>query len=97
MLNDLENTRYVFIWRLLYHLAICPFNGQRRNRTSDNCFFIFVAECISKIKIKEIKKLGFIPYIIQDLGKYNPNFVESEFKKFIEMVADHDLNVNYAL
>ena len=36
-----------------------------------------------KIKIEEIKKLGYIPYIIKDMGKYNPNFVENEFQKLI--------------
>jgi len=50
-----------------------------------------------KIKINEIKKLGYTPYIIQDLGKYDKSFVENEFQKFIKMGADHDLNVNYTL
>ena len=36
-----------------------------------------------KIKIKEIKKKGFIPYIIKDMGRYNQEFVKSEFDKFI--------------
>lgn len=34
-----------------------------------------------KIKIDEIKKMGYEPYIIKDLGKYNKSFVEKEFKK----------------
>jgi len=34
-----------------------------------------------KIKIKEIIRFGYKPYIIKDLGKYNPEFVESEFEK----------------
>jgi hypothetical protein len=35
-----------------------------------------------RIKIKEIKKCGYEPYIIKDMGKYNPQFVEEEFEKF---------------
>lgn len=33
------------------------------------------------IKINEIKKIGYEPYIIKDLGKYNKSFVENEFNK----------------
>lgn len=40
-----------------------------------------------KIKIKEIKKLGYQPYIIKDMGRYNPTFVENEFKKFIQNIS----------
>jgi hypothetical protein len=39
------------------------------------------------IKIKEIKKLGFTPYIIKDMGRYNKNFVEKEFQKFLGGIA----------
>lgn len=35
-----------------------------------------------KIKIEEIKKANFIPYIIKDMGKYNKHFVEKEFENF---------------
>lgn len=35
-----------------------------------------------KIKIKEIKKYGYKPYIIKDMGRENKIFVESEFLKF---------------
>lgn len=33
------------------------------------------------IKISEIKKCGYEPYIIKDLGKFNKFFVEEEFNK----------------
>lgn len=36
-----------------------------------------------KIKIREIISCGYKPYIIKDMGRYNPRFVEEEFKKFI--------------
>jgi hypothetical protein len=35
-----------------------------------------------RIKIDEIKKMGYEPYIIKDLGKYNKSFVENEFENF---------------
>lgn len=35
------------------------------------------------IKIEEIKKCGYIPYIIKDLGKYNLEKVNFEFKLFL--------------
>lgn len=40
-----------------------------------------------KIKIKEIKNCGYIPYIIKDMGKYNPKFVKEEFIKFLNTVG----------
>lgn len=36
-----------------------------------------------RIKLKEIKKSGYTPYIIKDMGRENPEFVEKEFKKFM--------------
>lgn len=35
-----------------------------------------------KIKLNEIVKAGYIPYVVKDLGIENVIFVESEFKKF---------------
>lgn len=37
-----------------------------------------------KIKMKEIEKEGYRVYVIKDLGKANKEFVEKEFKKFID-------------
>lgn len=39
-----------------------------------------------KIKIEEIKKCGYIPYIIKDLGKYNLEKVNTEFKNFLDYI-----------
>ncbi len=39
-----------------------------------------------RIKIKEIQKCGYIPYIIKDIGKYNIKKVNNEFKNFIIFV-----------
>ena len=32
-----------------------------------------------RIKIKEIEKAGYVPYIIKDLGRHDPTFVEEQF------------------
>lgn len=37
-----------------------------------------------KIKLLEIKKCGFIPYVIKDMGIYNKQFVEEQFNLFLE-------------
>lgn len=42
-----------------------------------------------KIKIKEIKSCGYIPYIIKDTGKYNKNKINKEFNKFIEYIKEN--------
>lgn len=39
-----------------------------------------------KIKIKEIIKSGYTPYIIKDMGKYKPEFVQKEFEKFLRFL-----------
>jgi len=35
-----------------------------------------------KIKIHQIENCGYIPYVIEDRGKYNPKFVEEQFEIF---------------
>ena len=40
-----------------------------------------------KIKIKEIIKSGYEPYIIKDYGKYNIDFVKNEFEKLKKHIA----------
>jgi len=37
-----------------------------------------------KIKIDEIKKCGYIPYVIKDMGSFSEYKVRTEFKKFIK-------------
>lgn len=43
-----------------------------------------------KIKLKEIEKLGYIPYIIKDMGKYDNNFVKEKFNEFIKYLKDNN-------
>jgi len=37
-----------------------------------------------KIKIKEIKRKNYLPYIIKDMGKHNPLFVQEQFSIFLD-------------
>ena len=41
-----------------------------------------------RIKISEITKCGYIPYIIKDTGKYNETFVKNEFEKLKNFMRD---------
>ena len=41
-----------------------------------------------KIKISEIIKAGYKPYVIKDMGKYNPAFVKEEYEKFKSQVRE---------
>ena len=39
-----------------------------------------------KIKLDVIAKNNFTAYVVQDMGKHNPKFVEQEFEKFMKFV-----------
>lgn len=41
-----------------------------------------------KIKMSEIIKAGYKPYIIKDMGKYKPSFVMEEYEKFKSQVGE---------
>jgi hypothetical protein len=46
-----------------------------------------------RIKLNEIIKSGYIPYIIKDNGKYNKNKVNEEFKNFCKWLDEKVLQV----
>lgn len=39
-----------------------------------------------RIKVKEIKKLVYKPYVIKDMGRENKKFVEEQFELFLENI-----------
>ena len=43
-----------------------------------------------KYKLKIIAKYGYNPYIIKDMGKYNPKFVEEQFEIFKQTLISTD-------
>jgi hypothetical protein len=44
-----------------------------------------------KLKLSAIMRSGYTPYIIKDMGKHNPDFVKSEFEKFIAEWSNRSL------
>lgn len=40
-----------------------------------------------EIKIKEIIKSGFTPYVIKDMGRFNEKLVKNEFEKLLKYIA----------
>ena len=39
-----------------------------------------------EIKVSEIKNFGYTPYVINDFGKYDIDFVKGQFKIFKEFI-----------
>ena len=46
-----------------------------------------------RIKVKEIENAGWIPYTIEDHGKFNKLFVEEEFKKLKEFIKSINASI----
>lgn len=44
------------------------------------------------IKLKEIRKNGYTPYIIEDYGKYNETKVHNEFIKLLKFLEQYEIN-----
>lgn len=45
-----------------------------------------------RIKIKEIKNAGWIPYTIKDMGKANKDKVKQEFSTFLDFLSKYNIN-----
>lgn len=67
----IDDLKIAVLWNGKWHYEdIC--GGLKQIQTRD------------KIKVNEIIKFGYKPYIIKDMGKYNKNFVNLEFEKFLK-------------
>lgn len=44
-----------------------------------------------KIKLKEIEKSGYTPYVIKDMGKFNKDFVNEKWLEFLEYLKNNNL------
>lgn len=66
----LENAKIAILWNGKWHYE--KLNKKHSVKQVQNR---------DAIKINEIKQLGYIPYVIKDMGKYDKKFVESEFEK----------------
>ena len=58
-------------------------NGPWHYRKITKAHSVLQVQNRDKLKIKEIEKAGYMPYIIKDDGKSNQKFVENEFQKFL--------------
>ena len=67
----IEDLRVAVLWNGVWHYK------KVRNHHS-----LEQVQARDKIKIDNIQKCDYTPYIIKDLGKYNEEFVRVEFEKF---------------
>lgn len=74
-----------------YKVAIL-WNGVWHHRQITHKHSVKQVQNRDKIKIKEINAAGFIPYIINDLGSENPEFVEEMFVTFTKWMRGLDSN-----
>ena len=67
----LENEKVAILWNGIWHYEkITEKHSVKQVQNRDN------------IKIKEMEKLGYTPYIIKDMGKYNEEKVKMEWNIF---------------
>lgn len=71
----IENVKYAILWNGKWHYE------QIKKRHS-----VKQVQNRDRIKIQEIKKCGYTPYVIKDMGKYNPQFVEEQFEIFLKQL-----------
>ena len=61
-------------------------NGPWHYRKITEAHSLEQVQCRDKIKIKEIEKCGYKPYIIKDMGSYDLKKVNDEFNKFLNLL-----------
>lgn len=69
-----------------FKLAIM-WNGNWHYQTIMKGHSLLQVQTRDKIKIKEITKMGYTPYVIEDRGKVNKKLVESEFNKLKDYIS----------
>lgn len=60
-------------------------NGQWHYKQISKTQSLKQVQARDKVKISIIEKMGYTPYVIKDMGKYNTKFVEQEFEIFLFM------------
>lgn len=71
----ISNLKIAILWNGKWHYE----------KILENCSLEQI-QARDKIKINEIKKAGYIPYIIKDVGKFNPVFVNEQFNIFLNNI-----------
>jgi hypothetical protein len=75
----IHDIKYAVLWNGKCHYEPI-FGVSNLNRTINR----------DKIKIEEIKKCNYIPYIIKDMGSYNLEFVKEKFNEFINYLKENN-------
>lgn len=71
----IEDIKYAILWNGKWHYEkITEHHSVKQVQNRD------------KIKIKEIKNKGYIPYVIKDMGKFNEEKVNREFNKLLNYI-----------
>lgn len=71
----IHDIKYAVLWNGKWHYEKIASNQSiKQIQNRDN------------IKINEIIKFGYTPYIIKDMGKYNENFVKEKFQEFLKFI-----------
>lgn len=71
----LHDQKVAVLWNGIWH-----YKQVRKNHS------VKQVQARDKIKKKVIKSNGYKVYVVKDLGKHNPEFVEKQFKKFLKFI-----------
>ena len=75
----IHDIKYAILWNGKWHYEqIMPGTSLKQLQNRDS------------IKIKEILKMNYVPYVIKDLGKHKSDFVQEKFNEFIENLKEND-------
>ena len=75
----IHDIKYAILWNGKWHYEqIMPGTSLKQIQNRDS------------IKIKEILKMNYVPYVIKDLGKHKSDFVQEKFNEFIENLKEND-------
>jgi hypothetical protein len=74
----IHDYKIAILWNGIWH-----YKKVRKNHSLEQ------VQTRDKIKIKQIILCGYVPYVIKDMGKYNPKFVKEQFELFINNLTDN--------
>ena len=72
----IDDIKYAVLWNGKWH-----YQKIKKNHS------VLQVQNRDRIKTNEIKKYGYIPYIIKDMGRYNKKFVENQFNIFKNFIS----------
>lgn len=75
-----------------YKVAVL-WNGQWHYVKCNKKHSVAQVQARDKLKIRAIINNGYEPYIIKDMGKYNPKFVDGQFKIFKQWIGNRKINI----